>query len=231
MLKHSIVWIFIVLGIALFLFPKLDVMFTHAFYSADLGFVHKNNHIVVLCFRLVPIVTTIFGVLCMSYITYFAFKGKRIVQMPVMYLLVAVVLGPGLFVNYALKDHIGRARPSQILEFGGNKAFVGPLRISNECEHNCSFSSGHAAMGYYFSGISYVVPPQYQTLVFALGIALGSVIGLGRIAQGGHFLSDVVFSGIFIMLINHLCFVLWRKTFKRIQKTKNKKVTVAKKKS
>lgn len=231
MLKRSIIWTFIALGIVLFLFPKLDVIFAHVFYSTDLGFVYKDHPIVVFCFRVVPIITTIFGMLCMSYIVYFAFQGKRIVQMPAIYLLIAAVLGPGLFVNYVLKDHVGRARPSQILEFGGNKAFIGPLRTSNECEHNCSFSSGHAAMGYYFSGISYVMPPHYQTLTFVLGIALGSVIGLGRVVQGGHFLSDVIFSGIFIILINHLCFICWRKIFNGSKKIRHKKVTAVKKRS
>jgi lipid A 4'-phosphatase len=33
-----------------------------------------------------------------------------------------------------------------------------------------------------------------------LGMVLGSLAGLVRIAQGGHFLSDVVFAGVFMAM-------------------------------
>jgi lipid A 4'-phosphatase len=36
--------------------------------------------------------------------------------------------------------------------------------------------------------------------MIALSVVLGSLAGLTRIAQGGHFLSDVVFAGVFMAL-------------------------------
>ncbi|MES2214763.1 MAG: phosphatase PAP2 family protein [Pseudomonadota bacterium] len=231
MLRRFIFCIFAAFGLLLFFFPKLDILFTNYFYRSDVDFIYQNHPLVVGCFRLVPIITTVFGVFCLVYIVYSFFYKKtqdRSGKIAI-YLLIAAILGPGLLVNFALKNHVGRARPKQVLEFGGNKAFIGPLRLSDECELNCSFSSGHAAMGYYFSSLSYVTPPQYQAVTFLFGIVLGSVIGFGRVLQGGHFLSDVVFSGIFIMLTNHICFIIWRKIFKNPKKPTGRKVTSRKK--
>jgi len=211
LLKKYCTVVLLILSAALYIFPKIDIYVSHLFYKADLGFVYKNYEIALIVFRLVPIITTLFAVFCFIYLGYLKYHKKTILSHPALYLLFAAVIGPGLLVNCGLKEHFGRARPCQILEFGGNKAFTGPLRITNECEHNCSFSSGHAAMGYYFSSISYVVPKPYQGITFLCGIIFGSIIGLGRVVQGAHFLSDVIFSGLFTICTNHLCFLLWRK--------------------
>ena len=40
------------------------------------------------------------------------------------FLVVTLVLAPGLMVNVALKDHWGRPRPIDVTQFGGDKHFV-----------------------------------------------------------------------------------------------------------
>ena len=46
-------------------------------------------------------------------------------------MLFLLLLGPGLLVNVVLKDNsTGRARPSQVLEFGGSHQFSSPFEIS-----------------------------------------------------------------------------------------------------
>ena len=120
----------------------------------------------------------------------------------------ALLLGPGLFVNYGLKGHFGRPRPEEIVAFGEKSSFAAPLVITQQ--GGSSFSCGDAAAWYYLSAITlchFSLPEDY----FFIGTFFGSVVGLGRIAQGKHFLSDVVFSGPFVMLINHLWFTLWKK--------------------
>jgi len=224
MIKKYCILLFLALGIVFFTFPKFDIAFVELFYHRHLDFIYRDHPVVVASFRLVPMMTTIWGILCGMYLIYSAWNKKRVLSSPATYLLMAALLGPGLLVNYGLKEHFGRARPKHVLEFGGDRAFTAPLIISDQCEHNCSFSSGHAAMGYYFSGISYVIRVPYQGPVFLLGIALGSAIGFGRVLQGGHFLSDVIFSGLFIMLMNHLCFIVWRRlSFKAPTKTKSRR--------
>ena len=57
----------------------------------------------------------------------------------------AFCFGPGLVVNGVLKAFWGRARPSQILEFGGAAQFTPPVQIADQCARNCSFVSGEAS--------------------------------------------------------------------------------------
>lgn len=224
-MRRYFVLIFIGLALLTSIFCKIDIMVSSYFFKPDLDFYYKDNDLVLVCFRLVPIITSVFGVFCFLYLIYIKFNHKSIIKSRVLYLLFALIIGPGLVINYALKEHWGRARPCQILEFGGNKAFTCPLKFSNECDHNCSFASGHASMGYYFSSLSYVVPIPYQGITFLLGIVFGSAIGFGRILQGGHFLSDVIFSGLITIITNHLCFLLWQKMFSgvKVKKPKHKK--------
>ena len=54
-------------------------------------------------------------------------------------------LGPGLLANAVLKDNWGRARPSQVTEFGGTKRHDPPLLPTDQCDRNCSFVGGEAA--------------------------------------------------------------------------------------
>lgn len=108
-------------------------------------------------------------------------------------------LGPGLIVNMGLKDHWGRARPADILEFGGAARFTPAFQISDQCARNCSFSSGEAASismtMLLLCVLAWPMLPPRGRWGAALGAA--AVTGLGgglRIAMGRHFLSDVVIS-------------------------------------
>jgi membrane-associated phospholipid phosphatase len=102
-------------------------------------------------------------------------------------------------VNGILKEHWGRARPSQIVEFGGDRQFTPAFVPARQCERNCSITSGHAALGFSLVAFAFLVPDRRRRrLAVAAAIAAGSLFGLGRIVQGGHFLSDVVLSGILV---------------------------------
>lgn len=109
------------------------------------------------------------------------------------FLLLVLLIGPGLIVN-TLKDTWGRARPVSVEELGGDRRFTPALVPSDQCLRNCAFTSGHAAFGFFWMAPAFV-DRRRRGMWFALGLALGLGIGLVRIAQGGHFLSDVLFSG------------------------------------
>ena len=117
-----------------------------------------------------------------------------------LFLFLGLLLGPGLVGNVILKDHWGRARPHQITEFGGNAHFTPPLVLSNACNENCSFVSGDGAFGFYFPIFAYVVAPRRSRRVFWGGMALGALFGGARIAMGAHFLSDVLYAAVFMLL-------------------------------
>jgi len=128
--------------------------------------------------------------------------------------LFAIALGPGLLVHTVLKDHWGRPRPSQIIEFGGNGHYVRPGAISTQCSKNCSFVSGHAASGYGLIALGLLWPTMRRRWT-VIGIIAGTAIGAVRIIQGGHFASDVIGSLIVVWAT-----VLWVEQLARTRHTK-----------
>jgi lipid A 4'-phosphatase len=120
-------------------------------------------------------------------------NGRR-----VLFLLLVLGIGPGLIVNTTLKDNFGRARPRDVTEFGGSKAFTPAFVLSRECNKNCSFSSGDAAGGFF--AIALALALSRRRTVFVAALLFGAAISLSRIASGAHFFSDTVVS-FFIMLI------------------------------
>lgn len=131
------------------------------------------------------------------------------------FLFVALGVGPGLVANIVIKDNWGRARPRTVVEFGGSKQFTPPLVFSKECHRNCSFVSGEVSSAVVPFFTAALVLPQVRVALLAGGIVTGLAVGTIRISQGGHFLSDVLFAGIFMALTAsalHLLFIgLWQR--------------------
>ena len=71
---------------------------------------------------------------------------------------------------------------------------------SNQCDYNCTFVSGEASSIYVIFFAAAFLLRRHARRMIALGVVFGSLAGLTRIAQGGHFLSDVVFAGVFMAL-------------------------------
>jgi lipid A 4'-phosphatase len=113
-----------------------------------------------------------------------------------LYVLLCLLLGPGLLVNVVLKDNWGRARPSQTIEFGGTQAYSPPFTRSDQCVRNCSFVSGEVSLGFWWLSFAFAAPRRHRAGLAAAAIALGTVFGLIRVAEGGHFLSDAVMSAL-----------------------------------
>ncbi|HKQ12854.1 MAG TPA: phosphatase PAP2 family protein [Steroidobacteraceae bacterium] len=116
----------------------------------------------------------------------------------VVYLFLVLVLGAGVIVNMALKDNFGRARPRDVVEFGGLKHYTPPFVISGECGKNCSFASGEAAGGFF--GLALAMALSRRRALLAAGAGIGALVSFCRIASGAHFFSDTVVS-FFVMLI------------------------------
>ena len=203
-------FLFIVLTLILHLIPALDLCVSRFFY--DHNFIYKENVFAVFLFRCIPIVTKFFTIFCILYVIHLFARYKNIntlISSYVCFFIIAIVLGPGLLINGILKEHYGRARPREIIEFGGVKSFTPAFQISNQCHTNCSFASGHAAMGFYFTVIAYTV--RRFTITYLLAIIFGLLVGLSRIMMGGHFISDVTASAAIVLCLNHVIYILWQK--------------------
>jgi lipid A 4'-phosphatase len=184
-----------ILSIILFVgFPSVDVWMASLFYNGT--FFLKDNLIAyaiytdfgLLPFYLLP--TLIF----FSVFNFYKFKSTTqfFQQRIYSFLTMSLVLGPGVLVNLILKDNsIGRARPREILEFGGQADFTRAFEYSGACDSNCSFVSGHASMGFFFIGLGWLMQSKRW---FYIGLGIGVIVGITRIVQGGHFLSDTVFA-------------------------------------
>lgn len=124
-----------------------------------------------------------------------------------LFLLLCVAIGPGLIVNGILKDHWGRPRPRQVVELGGRLAYVPPLLPAPT--HGKSFPCGHCSVGYLYAAGWWLWRrhrPRWAAASLAAGVALGTLMGIGRMAGGGHFLSDIVWSGLFALGVAHVLY-------------------------
>ena len=115
-----------------------------------------------------------------------------------LFLLLCFGIGTGVIASALFKDHWGRARPSQIVEFGGDKQFTPAFVITDQCPRNCSFVSGDAAFAFGTLGFALLAGRHRRYVLAAL--ALGAVVGFGRMLTGAHFLSDIVLAGVFSVL-------------------------------
>ena len=130
------------------------------------------------------------------------------------FMIAVLIAGPGLVANLVFKENLGRARPRDVVEFGGTKAFTPPLIPASECSRNCSFVSGEASSIYAVFFALALLLPRYRMLLLIGGIVAGTLAGIVRILQGAHFLSDVLFAGIIMAItvgLLHIAFIgLWR---------------------
>lgn len=110
------------------------------------------------------------------------------------FVVIAGTLGPGALVNLGFKDNWQRARPYQVVPFGGTQQFTRAAVMTDQCDNNCSFVSGHVACGFFLAGLA-LVHRRRQLLWTAIGITSGLVIGFARMADSAHWLSDVLWAG------------------------------------
>jgi len=112
------------------------------------------------------------------------------------FLAAMLALGPGLIVNGVFKPYWQRPRPLQTLAFGGNEPFL-PVWELGASPHSKSFPSGHASMGFYLLAPAFLCCRRRRRLAMmfvAVGLTGGLLIGAGRVMQGAHYPSDVVWS-------------------------------------
>jgi lipid A 4'-phosphatase len=104
-----------------------------------------------------------------------------------------ITIGPGLVVNSGFKDNWQRARPYQVQPFGGTQQFTRAAVMTDQCDNNCSFVSGHVACGFFLASIM-LVDRRRRVLWGVTGVVSGFAIGFSRMADGAHWLSDVLWA-------------------------------------
>lgn len=201
--KYLIVLLEVIALIALTLFIsyfKLDFKVQELFYrvSSEPAWYQKDSLGWKIAYHygtLPAILLTFFA--CVGLILSWMKPKIRKLRRHFLFIILTLAIGPGLVVNAVLKDHWGRPRPRQVQEFGGKWDFKEIWEPGTPGKGK-SFPCGHCSMGFFFITLYYFWKQRRRALAYAsllFSLVLGTYIGLARMAQGGHFLSDVVWSG------------------------------------
>ncbi len=163
-----------------------------------------------------PLVTTVAIAPAAAVILVKMFWPRRSTVLPAraaLFLIASLILGPGLLVNAGLKDHWSRPRPGMVTGLGGSMDFKPWWDPRGACQANCSFVSGETSSAVWLAAPALLVPAPWRFLALG-GVAIYAVaIAFMRLLLGGHFLSDVIFAGIFTGLViwtMHGLFLRWR---------------------
>lgn len=174
------------------------------FYEASAGWYGVDSMVCSLVYHLAPwpaicLITAALAVLIAG-IKKVTLRSLRI---HALFILLLLIIGPGLVVNVWLKDNHGRARPREVVEFGGTHEFK-QFWEGGDTGKNSSFPSGHASIAFALFAPWFILRDRHPTMArnaLIAGVCWGTIVGLVRIAQGGHFLSDVIWAGGLVYLI------------------------------
>jgi len=173
-----------------------DRRFVNLLY-ADGEFMYKQSSILHVIYEVAAWPAILLAFVCFVYFLISLIRRRpgdlRLISLGIC---LSIIVGPALLVNFVFKDYYGRPRPKQVEQYGGEMEYLTVLVPGTE-KYGRSFPSGHSAVGYvmlvlFLTGLSVRNPLAWWALAFA--IPYGTVIGMARVLQGAHWLSDVMWS-------------------------------------
>ena len=200
-----IVGSFVLFALLAVAFPEVDLRISRLFYDGR-SFLHdqwwqkllQDGLGYFLCVSMLA-VAGIYGLNRLLNLNLLGLCGRK-----VLFLVLVLAIGPGLIVNLAFKDQFGRARPRDVMEFGGTRHFSAAFTIAGQCGTNCSFSSGDAAGAFFALPLALALSRRRAACVTAL--ALGVLVSVSRISAGAHFFSDTMVSFFVVLILADLLF-------------------------
>lgn len=205
-LKKNAAWLIPIILMILItpLTPELDLKIERYFYEGG----HFSNHpFYKFIFDYGGVPGEILGILA-AVILFLSFYSKKWLKYRAssFVIVLTIAVGAAFIVHLVLKDHWGRPRPKQVIEFGGHqefRPFYSP-NIFNQPEPSKSFPCGHCTMGFCFFALILAGKRLNNKAVIVSGwiglIVMGSTLSLARMAQGGHFFSDVLMCALIMWL-------------------------------
>jgi len=188
---------------SIFIVRDLDISVEKKFFSRETGwfldqkqpwkFLHQYGTIPGVLLTLGALAGLIF---CMAKSRYRSYRKYFLL------LVLTAVIGAGFTVNIVMKPYWGRPRPRQTTEFGGQWAYRHPHQIGTPGKGQ-SFPCGHCTMGFLFVTLFFFRERSrfLSTAGGSFGLVYGFLIGAGRMVQGAHFATDVLWSLGVILLV------------------------------
>lgn len=193
-----------------FWLSDLDMQMAALFYYPD----HLNDH---WPLKQLPLVKLMFDyafefLVSLGVLAFLVFLGSFFIQhlstwrYKSLYIVLVIAIGPGLVVNLIVKDHWGRPRPVHIQDFGGQYEYIPPAKIGHTPEK--SFVCGHCSVAYSFFAV-YFLAQNHKLIYLLLTLAFAWTMGFTRMAAGGHFISDILWSGYLVFLVAYGLYYGW----------------------
>ena len=183
--------------------PQIDLTVARLFYTEGVGFSAQGTLWEQVLYRSVAGLVVAGNLALIAAWAANRWAGRRLLGLTgrkLLLLLCVLALLPGLLVNQVFKQHWGRARPVQVSAFGGARPFT-PAFVPAK-GNGGSFSSGHVAAAAYLIAVAHLLAGPRSTWIL-LAAVYTALVGLARMAAGGHFLSDVLAS-VFMVLFGYL---------------------------
>ncbi|MDA8430518.1 MAG: phosphatase PAP2 family protein [Geobacteraceae bacterium] len=194
----------LIVATAVCVFMNADITMARLFYQPGAGFpIGKLQPWKFLYdFGVYPAYTM--GTIALLIVIAGYFRASLIsIRRQALFIAILLIIGPGILVNSIFKDHWGRPRPVHVDIFGGKLSFHQPW-LPGPASRNASFPAGHPSAAFYMSAPYFVMREKKQRRKALLwlwgGILYGVVMGIARVIQGGHFVTDVIWSAGFVYL-------------------------------
>jgi lipid A 4'-phosphatase len=202
------IWLaFLITSTIFVMFPQIDLYVTSFFYNEN-TFLLKDSMFERFFYKSVPIMISITSIGSIAIFIYNQITKKNILNInkrAILFIILFLSIAPGLIVNSILKEHWGRARPAQTIQFGGNMQFTPAFVISPE--NGNSFSCGHGAAAFSMLGFA-LLAKRRRKLWITLALTYGVLVSIARIIAGGHFLSDTVTSFFIVYISTYILYKL-----------------------
>ena len=205
-------------GLVLGLQPELDLAFAAPFFDPGRGFWRSYDPFFLRLRNAATWVITLVALPAVGALLLKLVRPQRPMRIPgraAVLMLVTLALAPGVVANLVFKENWHRPRPIDVAEFGGTEHFRPWWDPRGDCPKNCSFVAGEPSGAFWTLAPALLAPPPWRVLATGAALAFGAAVGLLRMAAGAHFLSDVVFAGVFTFLViwlTHGWLYRWRRT-------------------
>ena len=192
-----------------FAFSPLDTVASRLFYRPNAADHWRLAHDLpwAVLYRAAPWITASLVLSGLGGLAVGMLRRQRRWRRWAIFLLLSVVVGPGLLINAVFKDHWDRPRPREVVEFGGPLQYV-PAPLPGR-EGGASFPCGHCSVGFLYGAGWWIWRrrrPAWARISIAVGLIAGVGLGLGRMAAGAHFLSDVLWAGLLAYGVCHILY-------------------------